>query len=66
MFWLVEGTISETPYMGDTTTRQHRCLVQADDWAGAERKYIEWWEAKSADYSIHYQVLDCTVHETIT
>jgi hypothetical protein len=65
MLWLVEGTVSETPYMCDARKFQHRTLVEADSAENAERKYKDWWYAKTDEYSVYYHVVGCTASQTI-
>jgi TPP-dependent trihydroxycyclohexane-1,2-dione (THcHDO) dehydratase len=65
MLWLVEGTINETLYMNDARKFEHRTLVEADTADNAERKYEAWWEVKTDEYSVYYQVLTCKVSQTI-
>lgn len=66
MWWLVEGTIVETPYMGEDRTFEHRTLVQADTAEQAELKYQQWWDGKTREYATYYRVQSCGANETIT
>jgi len=63
--FLVEGIISYTPYMGDTEMVNGRRLVWAPDYEAAKKKYTEYWESKSVEYSRDYFVCDVDVTESI-
>ena len=63
--FLVEATIGYTPYMGDTEMVNGRRLVWAPDYEAAKKKYTEYWESKSVEYSRDYLVYDVDVTESI-
>lgn len=64
--YLVKGKISLTKYMNRTTKKKEFRLVDADRRDAAERKFRDYFEAKSDLYGDMYTVLDCDVHEIIT
>jgi predicted membrane-bound mannosyltransferase len=62
--FIVKGTVSVTPYEGDTYDVEDCRIVMANDTAEAYTKYCEYWRSKSEEYSIYYGVY-CDVMETI-
>ena len=62
--FIVKGTVSVTPYMGDTYDMEDCRIVMANNTDEARAKYCEYWNSKSEEYSIYYGV-DCNVMETI-
>ena len=53
-YFLVKGIVRKTPYMGDTTSFEDTRLVKADSPDQAERKFQNYWEAKTSEYSVYY------------
>jgi hypothetical protein len=62
--YIVRGTVSITPYMGDTYEIDDIRIVVAKDVSEAYTKYQGYWESKNEEYSIYYSV-DCQVMETV-
>ena len=62
--YIVKGTVSVTPYMGDTYEVEDIRIVMANDTAEAYTKYQDYWQRKTEEYSIYYHA-DCEVMETI-
>jgi hypothetical protein len=60
----VKGTVSVTPYMGDTYDIEDIRIVMAENTREAHSKYREYWRGQSEEYSIYYGVY-CDVMETI-
>jgi len=62
--YIVKGTVSVTPYMGDTYEVDDIRIVVATDTAEAYTKYQDYWQRKTEEYSIYYHA-DCEVMETL-
>ena len=62
--YIVKGSVSVTPYMGDTYTVEDIRIVMAENTREAHSKYCEYWRRQSEEYSIYYSVY-CNVMETI-
>lgn len=62
--YIVKGTVSVTPYMGDTYEVDDIRIVVATDTAEAYNKYQDYWQRKTEEYSIYYHA-DCEVMETL-
>jgi hypothetical protein len=62
--YIVKGTVSVTPYMGDTYEVEDIRIVMADDTAEAYTKYQDYWQSKTEEYSIYYYA-NIEVMETI-
>lgn len=62
--YIVKGTVSVTPYMGDTYEVDDVRIVVAMDTAEAYTKYQDYWQRKTEEYSIYYHA-DCEVMETL-
>jgi hypothetical protein len=52
--YIVKGTVSVTPYMGDTYEVEDIRIVMANDTAEAYTKYQDYWQSKTEEYSIYY------------
>jgi hypothetical protein len=62
--YIVKGTVSVTPYMGDTYEIEDIRIVMAENTREAHSKYCKYWRSQSEEYSINYSVY-CDVMETI-
>ena len=62
--YIVRGTVSVTPYMGETYKMEDIRIVMANDTAEAYTKYQDYWRQKTSGYSIYYHA-DCEVMETL-
>lgn len=62
--YIVKGTVSVTPYMGDTYEVDDIRIVVATDTTEAYTKYQDYWQRKTEEYSIYYHA-DCEVMETL-
>jgi hypothetical protein len=54
-YFLVNGKVYKTLYMGDETSFEDIRLVKANSLSEAERKYENFWEAKTSEYSVYYR-----------
>jgi hypothetical protein len=63
--YIVKGTVSITPYMGDTYEVEDIRIVMANDTAEAYTKYQDYWQSKTEEYSIYYRADAIQVMETI-
>ena len=52
--FLVKGKVYKTLYMGDETSFEDIRLVKADSLGEAERKYQNYWEEQTSEYSVYY------------
>lgn len=52
--FLVTGEIEESHYMDSSRKRKVIRLVDAESEDDAERKFINYYEAKSREYDVHY------------
>jgi hypothetical protein len=62
--FLVDATVYETPYMGDTRSFSDLRIVMANSATDAEQKFEDFWNYKSSDYSVSYRV-DARAKETL-
>jgi hypothetical protein len=62
--YIVKGTVTVTPYMGDTYEVEDIRIVMANDTAEAYTKYQDYWQSKTEEYSIYYYA-NIEVMETI-
>ena len=62
--FIIKGTVSVTPYEGDTYDVEDIRIVMAENADQARTKYCEYWRSKTEEYSIYYSVY-CDVMETI-
>jgi hypothetical protein len=62
--YIVKGSVSVTPYMGDTYTVEDIRIVMANDTAEAYTKYQDYWNDKTDQYSVYYRA-NGQVMETI-
>jgi hypothetical protein len=62
--YIVKGSVSVTPYMGDTYTVEDIRIVMANDTAEAYTKYQDYWNDKTDEYSVYYRA-NGQVMETI-
>jgi hypothetical protein len=62
--YIVKGTVTVTPYMGDTYNVDDIRIVMANDTAEAYTKYQDYWQRKTEEYSIYYYA-NIEVTETI-
>jgi hypothetical protein len=62
--YIVKGTVTVTPYMGDTYEIEDIRIVMANDTAEAYTKYQDYWQSKTEEYSIYYYA-NIEVMETI-
>jgi hypothetical protein len=62
--YIVKGSVSVTPYMGDTYTVEDIRIVMANDAAEAYTKYQDYWNDKTDEYSVYYRA-NGQVMETI-
>ena len=62
--YIVKGSVSVTPYMGDTYTVEDIRIVMANDTAEAYTKYQDYWDDKTDEYSVYYRA-NGQVMETI-
>jgi hypothetical protein len=53
-YFLVKGTVRKILYMGTDTSFQDIRLVKADSPDQAERKFQNYWEDKTSEYSVYY------------
>ena len=63
-YFLVEGTVNVTEYMGDERSFKDLRLVEADTEQEAHDKFVDYWERKTVDYSTYYHAR-ANVKETI-
>lgn len=63
-YFLVKGTVTTYPYMGEPYKQDEYRLVKAEDLSDAYTKYCSYWEDQSDQYSVFYRV-DAEVMETI-
>lgn len=61
----VTGAVNITPYMEDGKTVEKTHIVYAIDEDDAERKFTEFYNNKTSEYSIYYNVYSVKVNETI-
>jgi hypothetical protein len=53
-YYLVNGTVSKTPYMGKEERFQDTKLVKATSAEEAKQKFEDYWEGQTNEYSVYY------------
>ena len=65
MIYLAEAQIRKSLYEGEETIFPHRTIVVADTTDQAEEKYRSYWDARTEEYCVYYDVASLTLNEAI-